>query len=70
MVLFDEVMNTFELKKQFNQLKTFLTKQEFYSKWNWRFAHLASIFNKFENFSKEFKNEDCVDGEENVCLIF
>ncbi|KAF7636068.1 hypothetical protein Mgra_00004516 [Meloidogyne graminicola] len=70
LVLFDEVMNTFELKKQFNQLKTFLTKQEFYSKWNWRFAHLASIFNKFENFSKEFKNEDYVDGEENTEKLF
>jgi hypothetical protein len=43
-------------------------KQKFYSKWHWRFGHLAAIFNKFEDFSKEFEKTEGIDGEENVCL--
>ncbi|KAL7076354.1 hypothetical protein ACQ4LE_004259 [Meloidogyne hapla] len=65
LVLFEDLIDSVELKKQLNLLKIFLIKQKFYSKWNWRFGHLAAIFNKFEDFSKEF-GRDGIDGEENL----
>uniref|UniRef100_A0A915LNH7 Cytoplasmic tRNA 2-thiolation protein 2 n=1 Tax=Meloidogyne javanica TaxID=6303 RepID=A0A915LNH7_MELJA len=66
LVLFEDLIDSVELNKQLNLLKIFLIKQKFYSQWNWRFGHLAAIFNKFEDFPKEFERNEGIDGEENV----
>uniref|UniRef100_A0A915NXK2 Cytoplasmic tRNA 2-thiolation protein 2 n=1 Tax=Meloidogyne floridensis TaxID=298350 RepID=A0A915NXK2_9BILA len=66
LVLFEDLVDSVELNKQLNLLKIFLIKQKFYSQWNWRFGHLAAIFNKFEDFPKEFERNEGIDGEENL----